>query len=196
MARLTRGQAAAKAREAAAALRRLNAVHGSTLTGTGHHYVAATQRQRYLGAKQELAELAALLEDLVAGLSEAGPMVDGKIGGQRQGGHDTSAAALQLVAPKAGTQRELVLIVVRGEQGNLTSRPAAGLTDVELAYRTGLPANSVRPRRVELVDGGWLEDSGQRRKHNGRDHVVWTLTEAARHTGDQPTTNPAGADAP
>lgn len=106
---------------------------------------------------------------------------DSKLGGQRQGGYGTAATAAELVAPKAGTQRAKVLATF----AYLALEDAAPRdhvrkwTDVDLATLTKLPANSVRPRRVELVDAGWLRDSGERRKHNGRDHVCWTLTEAA-----------------
>jgi hypothetical protein len=35
-----------------------------------------------------------------------------------------------------------------------------------------------RPRRVELVEGGWVEDSGERRPtRSGMDAVVWRGTD-------------------
>jgi hypothetical protein len=37
----------------------------------------------------------------------------------------------------------------------------------------------VRPRRVELVDGGWLEPASTTREHHGREHTVWVLTQKA-----------------
>jgi hypothetical protein len=37
--------------------------------------------------------------------------------------------------------------------------------------------NNLRPRRIELVEAGWLKDSGQRRKNRrGRACVVWCVT--------------------
>jgi len=103
-----------------------------------------------------------------------------KLGGQRQGGAPAATEAAELVAPKAGTQRAKVLaaFVVRLPDG----RPSKDWdrTDVELCWKTGLPANSVRPRRVELVDAGWVEATGRTRVHNGRKHTLWTLTPAAR----------------
>jgi hypothetical protein len=54
-----------------------------------------------------------------------------------------------------------------------------GLTDLQLAQSTGLRENSVRPRRVELVDGGWLEPAETTREHYGREHTVWCLTQKA-----------------
>jgi hypothetical protein len=53
----------------------------------------------------------------------------------------------------------------------------AGLTDLELAQVTGLSPNTVRPRRGELVTGGWLLDSGATRTHHGAAHRVWVLSE-------------------
>ena len=58
------------------------------------------------------------------------------------------------------------------------------------AQRRPLPApdapgqNSERPRRVELVRGGWLEDSGQTRSHGGSEHIVWVLTSKAQDSAE------------
>ncbi len=101
--------------------------------------------------------------------------VDGKLGGQRQGGHETAREARDLVRPKAGTQRAQVLDELEHLRKHFPEKH--GLTDVELAKITGLPANSVRPRRVELVDAGFVHDTGHRRVHNGRRHVVWGLVD-------------------
>ena len=96
-------------------------------------------------------------------------------GKRRTGARQTSVDAADLVAPRTGSQRARVLDAVHA----VSTGPLGGLTDVELARQTGLPANSVRPRRVELVDLGWLEDTGRKREHLGRGHVVWGLTESA-----------------
>jgi hypothetical protein len=78
--------------------------------------------------------------------------------------------------PKPGTKAAAVLDAVAA----VARDPRlAGLTDVELAQVTGLPENSVRPRRGELVTGGWLVDSGASRIHHGAPHRVWVLTEKA-----------------
>lgn len=89
----------------------------------------------------------------------------------------TSAAAAAAVEPRTGTQRWKVLAAVAQVARDPRS---GGLTDVELANWTGLPPNSLRPRRKELVDGGWLEDSGKTRSHHGRDHIVWVLGDKGR----------------
>lgn len=57
----------------------------------------------------------------------------------------------------------------------------AGLTDEELQTMLRLNPSTERPRRVELVEGGWIEDSGTRRPtRSGRSAVVWALTERGR----------------
>lgn len=89
----------------------------------------------------------------------------------------TSEAAAAAVEPRTGTQRHAILSAV----GAVSRDPrTVGLTDVELGASTGIRANSLRPRRKELVDGGWLEDSGRTRDHHGNPHVVWVLSEKAR----------------
>lgn len=112
---------------------------------------------------------------VLASQQEVTTPTDGRLGGQRQGGMATAREARDLVLPKVGSQRHRVLQAFH-------TYDAIGLTDVELAAATDLPANSVRPRRVELVDAGWVCDTGQRRRHNGRRHVVWGLTPAAKET--------------
>ena len=96
-------------------------------------------------------------------------------GKRRTGARQTSVDAADLVAPRTGSQRGKVLDAVHA----VSVGPLGGLTDVELARQTGLPPNSVRPRRVELVDLGWLEDTGRKRQHLGRAHVVWGLSASA-----------------
>lgn len=178
MARMTLGQARDKAADLQRTVARLRDLHNGEVEGSKSDQPRRSWqvwKQNRNGRLYELERLEKIAADLVTGLAGVGPARNGQIGGQRQGGHDTSATALALVAPKAGTQRNLVLNV-------LAEYPVHGVgcTDVELVRMSGLSANSVRPRRVELVDAGWLEDSGIRRDHNGRPHVVWRLTEAAR----------------
>lgn len=89
-----------------------------------------------------------------------------------KGATDTSEAARWAIYPKIGSQRMAVLkaCVDAYEQDG-------GLTDEELADLTGLSPSSVRPRRGELVAGGWLYDSGTgRRTRSGQLAIVWALT--------------------
>jgi hypothetical protein len=83
----------------------------------------------------------------------------------------TSARAARNVEPNTGNQRGRILTALV-EHG--------GLTDLELAVKLGMLDNSVRPRRTELVAGGYAEDSGRVREHRGSEWIVWTATEAGR----------------
>lgn len=112
------------------------------------------------------------------GVSSSHPGADGA-GKARTGARRTSSDAARLVAPRSGTARMAVLEAVAAVARDVRT---VGLTDVEIQRSTGLSPNSARPRRVELVDGGWLADSGQTREHYGREHTVWVLTDkAAKH---------------
>lgn len=94
---------------------------------------------------------------------------------------DTSRAAAELVQPKSGTQRMRVLAAIAA--ASTMSPGLIGLTDAEIESRLELSGNSVRPRRGELVDAGWVEDSGVRREHGHSGlGIVWRLTEAGRRT--------------
>lgn len=111
---------------------------------------------------------------LARGVAALSPGADGP-GRARTGAAGTSRAAALLAEPRSGTNRRAVLDAVAA----VARTPAVGLTDVEAQRATGLTPNSERPRRVELVDGGWLADSGVTRAHHGREHTVWVLTDKA-----------------
>jgi hypothetical protein len=95
--------------------------------------------------------------------------------GKVQSNHpDTSRAAAAAQYPRGGTLRRKVLdaVAVCGD---------FGLTDEELMVACEMKPNTMRPRRVELVEGGWLKDSGKTRQTaQGFDSIVWVLTEEAR----------------
>jgi hypothetical protein len=105
--------------------------------------------------------------------------------GKVRGDHpDTSSKAALAIAPKSGTQRETILQKLLAER--------FGLTDPEIAEVTELGMNSVRPRRVELVEGEWVADSTRRREINGHEHIVWEATRKARaHFGVALPTHPS-----
>ena len=76
--------------------------------------------------------------------------------------------------PRSGTMRLAVLraIELAGDRG---------LTDWEGSEVTGIYLYTYAPRRVELKEGGWVEDSGLRRSTpSGKLAAVWTLTVAGR----------------
>lgn len=80
---------------------------------------------------------------------------------------DTSHAAAERIEPAADTLRAEVYswIVRNGLYGS---------TDEETAEALSMAGNTQRPRRVELMDGGHVVDSGRRRKtRSGRNAVVW-----------------------
>lgn len=121
---------------------------------------------------------------LARGVASSSPGADGA-GKARTGGRRTSADAAVSIAPKSGTAR---MTVLRAVQAVARDVQTVGLTDVEIQRATGINPNSARPRRVELVDGGWLADSGRTREHFGREHTVWVLTDkAAKHLADNPS---------
>jgi hypothetical protein len=80
----------------------------------------------------------------------------------------TSARAARSVEPRTGTQRGRVLSQMCA---------SGGATDFELVRHLGLLDSSVRPRRGELVDGGYVADSGRTRECRGSDWTVWQATE-------------------
>src|SRR5688500_16897058 len=92
-----------------------------------------------------------LLGDVKREPVDASSAVENRRGKVRADAAETSTKAAVAVAPKSGTQRAAIL-------AELLDAPF-GLTDPELAEATGIAMNSVRPRRVELVEGEWAEDS-------------------------------------
>ncbi len=78
----------------------------------------------------------------------------------------TSHQAADRIRPMSGTQRAEVLRVVAYRD----------MTDEEIGHLLQMNPSSVRPRRGELVDMGWLADSGHRRfTQSGAKAIVWTL---------------------
>jgi len=110
---------------------------------------------------------------------------------RQQAARRTAKAAAAAAEPVRGSQRHRILSAV----AQVARDPRmVGLTDVELGAATGIRPNSLRPRRGELVDGGWLEDSGRTRTHHGREHTVWVLSgKAARLLTGGPVAAERGA---
>ena len=116
-------------------------------------------------------------------VTDQGSLFDGGLsdpGEDRPGLHqrpgdaaETQRRSAYEVMPATGTWRRRVLRAIwqRGEDG---------ATDDELQVLLDLNPSTERPRRVELVDGGWIEDSSRRRRtRSGHSAVVWTLTPTA-----------------
>lgn len=85
----------------------------------------------------------------------------------------TSKAAALRAEPLASTKRGELLAFLRG-------REAKGATDEEMQCLVPMNPNTQRPRRVELVQGAWIVNSGRTRKTlGGDDAVVWVASEFA-----------------
>ena len=79
---------------------------------------------------------------------------------------ETAHEAAEGIKGVSGRQRRIVF--------DLIAASDVGMTDEEIQSASGLSPSSQRPRRVELVDGGHIEDSGLRRKtKSGRNAIVW-----------------------
>lgn len=94
------------------------------------------------------------------------PVDANDIGLVRNDHPSTAKAAAHAAFPRSGTWRRKVLDAI-------ALRPR---TDDELQHDLTMSGNTERPRRVELVDGGWINDSGERRRTaGGQDAIVWQL---------------------
>lgn len=81
----------------------------------------------------------------------------------------TSAAAAKAVTLRSGTQRVRVLASLAD-----AAVDGMGLTDEEGQQLTGLHPNSYTARRLELVEAGYVEDTGDTRPTtSGQRAVVW-----------------------
>lgn len=90
----------------------------------------------------------------------------------------TSEAAADQIAGHAAQQRQTVLVVI-------AQAGARGATDAEIEAASGLRAQSVSPRRGELVKAGQVVDSGRRRRTpRGRSAAVWVTVEHAPRRGE------------
>ncbi len=82
----------------------------------------------------------------------------------------TSREAAERIRPVSSVGRQLVYdaLFASGDRG---------LTDAEIRQMTGLASDTARPRRRELVTGGYVRDSGRERPSpSGRAMVVWVCT--------------------
>lgn len=91
---------------------------------------------------------------------------------------DTSHAAAVRVLPKAGSVRARVLWLFTYQHQHMTDEQliAAYRGQVERGVFRHSTESSIRTRRHELVDGGWLEDSGMTQMNVfGNEMTVWRL---------------------
>jgi FixJ family two-component response regulator len=85
----------------------------------------------------------------------------------------TSAAAADSLSPATlnAMQRRVLELLAAWPQG---------LTDEEIARALGMNPSTARPRRIELVRRGLIEQAGTRRTTSGRMASVWQATAASR----------------
>ena len=122
-------------------------------------------RQVSAGVRHELDCVIQSLSDALDGLAEAA--VGDRPGQVRSDADDTSRAAAGTVAVKSGTQRAKILKALA----------AGDRTDYELQVDLGIDQNSERPRRVELVQSGYVQPTEQTRRHRDAEFRVWAITE-------------------
>lgn len=115
------------------------------------------------------------LETAMVALQAAHPgaLVD-TVGLVRNDHGDTAQAAAKAIKLRSGTQRAAVLLELF--EANVSGR--SGMCDEELQFALEMGASSERPRRVELVRMGYVEDSTVRtRTTSGQEAVVWGITD-------------------
>lgn len=88
----------------------------------------------------------------------------------------TSRRAARRITVKSGTQRASILMALNAER-------LEGLTDFELSSRLRMLPNSVRPRRGELRDLGYVrpvqpvDGTKGTKTHRGEEWTLWTVTD-------------------
>jgi len=84
---------------------------------------------------------------------------------------ETSRRAAERIAPLAGTKRAAVLEYIE-QCGEI------GATDEEMQARMPMPANTQRPRRIELCAMGFVKSNGKTRPTRSGDHaLVWVAAD-------------------
>jgi hypothetical protein len=158
----------------------LGSLHRRPRSGAGGHIPnTSSDRGARVGPEPDRADTPAGTESDTARVA---PPFENRLGPSHHNAPETSGQAAVANYPRSGTQRAKVLVAIAFcsvLDENLRARGFRfGATDDEIANAVGLVGNSVRPRRIELVRDGLVEDSGKRRSSNmGHPAVVWTLTE-------------------
>jgi hypothetical protein len=83
---------------------------------------------------------------------------------------DTSREAAASVAPKLTRVQKEVLAFA-------ASCGFGGFTDTDIEAQFASTRSTYRTRRAELRAMGYLEDTGQRRKVDGSNRVIWRITD-------------------
>lgn len=102
------------------------------------------------------------------------PHSDSRRLGHFAGASETSRKAALDNYPRSGTQREQVLLAV-------AAAGPLGTTSDEISTRMSLNLYSVKPRLIELREGGWVEQNGRTRRSRAGSQVdVYVATEKGR----------------
>jgi len=112
--------------------------------------------------------------DIFTPLPDPGDNRMGWFHAPERGAPETERGAALFHYPRSGTARLRVLsyIATRGD---------TGATDEEVSLALRMRLYTAAPRRKELLDDGWVEDSGRRRKtQTGARATVWCLTPRGR----------------
>jgi hypothetical protein len=89
----------------------------------------------------------------------------------RRNPHETEVAAAAMQVGRVGTKRRQVYDLIK-------ACGCYGATDDEVMVRIAFSHSNATARRGELVKGGYIVDSGQRRKtRTGSDAIVWVTPE-------------------
>lgn len=130
------------------------------------------RRQVAAGVRHELdAALVALRNRLEDERATAVAATPGKVRSDASG---TSRAAAEAVAPRRGSAAWAILSAI--------AESPAGLTDHEIQLQTMIMPSTERPRRGELVDGGYVRNTGCSRQHGGSLWSIWEATDKGRDT--------------
>jgi hypothetical protein len=86
----------------------------------------------------------------------------------------TSRQAAERAIPTAGTHRGILF-------DRFVELGSYGATDEELQDMTKINPSSERPRRVKLLEDGWIKDSGRTRStRSGAQAVVWVIRDETK----------------
>lgn len=110
-----------------------------------------------------------------------------EVGSARRSDPDTSKKAAHDSMPGQGTQKRAVLDFAFGSEKGIACFDvrfwARDLEESASAKVRALREHQTASRRItDLCEGGWLEDSGERRLSpiSGREQIVWVVTERGR----------------
>ncbi|MEC3974753.1 hypothetical protein [Amycolatopsis sp. H20-H5] len=125
-----------------------------------------------MAALEAVAAMAGEVEEFLVQRERTRAARDAQVTEPREGKLRVDAAATSIKAARsvtltAGSQRARILTFVAAHDG---------VADFEIEARLGIRANSVRPRRGELVEMGHVRDSGHTRQHEGSGWALWLAT--------------------